>query len=92
MHSSGMHTAHFVARVSQHALLPEGICPREGIPAQRGVPARGGIPAWGCTCPAGVYLPGGGVYLPGGCTCLGEGCTCLGVYLPRYSPPCEQNS
>ena len=82
MHSSMMRTAR---------LLPYlAACTAPG-----GVPAQGGVPAgWGCTCQGGVPAQGGvptqgGVpaqgYLPGGVPAKG-------VYLPRYSPPHEQNS
>ena len=87
MHSSRMRTA---------CALTIGwgcTCPRD-VPGWRGVPAVGVggmyLPrGWGCTCP-GVYLPGG-VYLPRGVVPARGGVPARGVYLPRYSPSCEQN-
>ena len=53
------------------------------LPVSRSMHCSGG-----CTCPGGCTYPGGVPaqgYLPGGVPAKG-------VYLPRYSPPHEQNS
>ena len=70
-----------VARISQHALFPGGMCTCWGV----GCTWMGGVPAWGCICPRGG-VPAQGVPAQGGwgCTCPWGG-TCSGT------PPCEQN-